>query len=47
MLNKETQDQIAAIMLLYGTEDQKREALKYCGIKQYTEVIEKKDDSQS
>jgi hypothetical protein len=30
MNNKETQDQIAAIMLLKGTKEQQLEALEYC-----------------
>lgn len=29
-MNKETQDQIASVMLLHGTPDQQREALRYC-----------------
>ena len=29
-MNKETKDQIAAVMLLHGTEDQRKEAIQYC-----------------
>jgi hypothetical protein len=32
MNNKETQDQIAAIMLLRGTKEQQLEALEYCNL---------------
>ena len=30
--NEETKDQMALIMLLFGTEEQQKEALRYCGI---------------
>lgn len=31
-MDKKTKDQVAAVMLLYGTPEQQREALEYCGI---------------
>lgn len=32
-MNKQTQDQIAAVMLLHGTTEQQRAAIEYCGMK--------------
>ena len=31
-MNKQTQDQIASVMLQFGTPKQQKEALLYCGI---------------
>jgi len=36
MTDKKTQDQIAAVMLQHGTEDQQRKALEYCGLPEAT-----------
>jgi hypothetical protein len=32
MMNKETKDQIASVMLQHGTNEQKKEALLYCSV---------------
>lgn len=41
--NKSTQDQIAHIMLLFGTPAQQEEALRYCGYKVYEESLSNTD----
>lgn len=38
MPNQNTKDQIAAVMLQHGTEEQQQEALKYCGLTEATET---------
>lgn len=39
-MNKETQDQIAAVMLLHGTPEQQQEAIRYCERKQLVQPAE-------